>query len=124
MPDQNFWIAGSRLTCPYLTNSAVAVVAENYNSDEIAENERPIIEDKNYTYVNSPSDNDPKRRPYSNHHRHTNVDDPLKGNYLFLDSHVEWVERLTANPDPTPDPLTAQMFPTVPSAPAGAIPCP
>ncbi len=37
----NFWISGSRLTCPWLTNSSVAMVAEYY-SDTI----RPTLEDQ------------------------------------------------------------------------------
>jgi prepilin-type processing-associated H-X9-DG protein len=52
----------------------------------------------------------------------------LAGNYLFMDGHVEWVERLTtANP---PDPLSLAMFPPVPKTPSGFtgpgayVPCP
>src|SRR6266850_2185057 len=29
--DKNLWIAGSRLTCPYLTNTAVVIVGEYYS---------------------------------------------------------------------------------------------
>ena len=107
---KNYWIAGSRLTCPWLTNSAVAVVGEEYY--QVALN--PIIESADGNYISSPSKS---ARPSSNHMK----GNPLAGNYLFLDGHVECVQGLTADPA---DPLAARMFPNVnPNAPT-PIPCP
>jgi prepilin-type N-terminal cleavage/methylation domain-containing protein/prepilin-type processing-associated H-X9-DG protein len=125
---QNFWIAGSRLTCPWLTNSSVAVVAEYY-SDSIL----PTLEDNgtispfvtsSYESWNGTS----QVPPWS---KHVNDTTHLKGNYLFLDGHVEFVNQLIgsgAGSYPTGDPLAAAMFPQPPIAPQGAptpyIPCP
>ena len=97
------WIAGSRLTCPYLTNSSVAVVGEFYLNTYA---DGPFIENNQHAYIQSPSDN---FAPGSKHDK----SNPLSGNYLFLDGHVEWVE----HPENRPE-----MFPQVPGAPSP--PCP
>lgn len=102
-PDNDFWIAGSRLTCPWLTNTQVAVVGEYYNVPW--EPNPPLIEKADANYILSPSRS---KHPGSNHVR----GNPLAGNFLFLDGHVEWVERLTTS---TTDPLAAQMFPNKPT---------
>ena len=94
-PDTQFWIAGSRLTCPWLTNSSVAVVAEYYGLD----GHNPIIESAVDNYIRSPS---LSIRPNSSHM----AGNPSAGNYLFLDGHVEWVEQPQNRPE---------MFPTKPT---------
>lgn len=126
----NFWIAGSRLTCPWLTNSSVAIVAEYY-SDTI----NPTIEDQGTIspFVTSSYDYNPNSPgqsggfpPWSKHVAKS----PLQGNYLFMDGHVEFVNSLVGGPGsyPTSDPRGAQMFPQVPGTPNGApnpyVPCP
>ena len=122
----NYWIAGSRLTCPWLTNSSVAIVAEYY-SDSIL----PTLEDQgtispfvtsSYETYSRPS----QIPPWS---KHVNDATHSKGNYLFLDGHVQFVNQLLApgGSYPTSDPLAAQMFPAVPAppgAPTPYIPCP
>lgn len=121
---QNYWIAGSRLTCPWLTNSSVAIVAEYY-SDSIL----PTLEDNgtispfvtsSYETYGPPS----QVPPWSKHVTKS----PLQGNYLFLDGHVEFVNSLLG-PGSAPNDLRAnQMFPPVPQTPNGAptpyVPCP
>jgi len=126
------WIGGSRLTCPYLTNSQVAVVAEYYVSS-YTNGVGPTLQDNgaislgNFLspYVTSSYDygQGSGAPPLS---RHGN--NPLKGNYLFLDGHVEFVSSLrgsgTYGPAPS-DPLATQMFPEPPqNLPAGVVPCP
>jgi prepilin-type N-terminal cleavage/methylation domain-containing protein/prepilin-type processing-associated H-X9-DG protein len=123
---QNYWIAGSRVTCPWLTNSQVAVVAEYY-SDNI----QPTIEDNGTIspFVTSSYDtySPPNGIPPSS--KHVNDSTHLKGNYLFLDGHVEFVNGLRApGGSPGSDPLADKMFPAVPGTPNGApspfVPCP
>jgi prepilin-type N-terminal cleavage/methylation domain-containing protein/prepilin-type processing-associated H-X9-DG protein len=111
-PDNNNWIAGSRLTCPLLTNTSVAVVGEFF-SDSI----QPVIENTANAFIASPADG-PNFQPYSKH-KASNV---LAGNYLFLDGHVEWFEN--GVPTSAGDPTMLAMFPPVPGPPAAAIPCP
>ncbi|MGD0650820.1 MAG: type II secretion system protein [Verrucomicrobiia bacterium] len=105
-PDTEFWIAGSRLTCPWLTNSSVAVVGEYYQVEGV----NPIIESDGGNYIRSPS---ASIRPSSKHVS----GNPVAGNYLFLDGHVEWVER------PDFEPKRSEMFPNRP-VPAGQVACP
>jgi prepilin-type N-terminal cleavage/methylation domain-containing protein/prepilin-type processing-associated H-X9-DG protein len=129
---QNFWIAGSRLTCPWLTNSQVAVVAECYYSDPSTP--PPTLED-NETPVASPfvtssyesRNGTTQVPPWS---KHVNDVTHVKGNYLFLDGHVEFVNGLIGSGVTFPhDPLANQMFPALP-APTGQtlptpyVPCP
>ena len=98
------WIAGSRLTCPYLTNSSVAIVGELYSPTSL-----PIFEGiANYTLIKSPSDSNPYVTPSSMHDKSS----PLAGNYLFLDGHIEWVQGLTSTW--TAGSREDQMFPQVP----------
>jgi prepilin-type N-terminal cleavage/methylation domain-containing protein/prepilin-type processing-associated H-X9-DG protein len=124
----NFWIAGSRLTCPWLTNSQVAVVAEYY-SDTI----RPTMEDggtissfvtSSYDYYPGNNQNQATLPPLSKHLNKS----PLTGNYLFLDGHVEYVNSLIGSPAaPNNDLRANQMFPAVPApptAPSPFVPCP
>ncbi len=123
---QNYWIAGSRLTCAWLTNSAVAIVAEYY-SDNI----HPTLEDNGTIspFVTSSLDTygGPGGTSFPPSSRHVNDSAHLKGNYLFMDGHVEFVNGLTgpgAYPNPN-DPLAMAMFPQVPSSiPPGTVPCP
>ncbi len=115
-PDLNFWIAGSRLTCPYLTNTSVAVVGEYY-SDAVPIH--PVIENVNTAcpYITSPADSSPNYQPHSNHQS----SNPVAGNYLFLDGHVELVGRFTSS-TPANDPNLLQMFPPPPNL--NTISCP
>jgi prepilin-type N-terminal cleavage/methylation domain-containing protein/prepilin-type processing-associated H-X9-DG protein len=83
-PDTDFWIAGSRLTCPYLTNTEVAVVVEYYNGPD-----NTLIETPDGNWIRGPSW---PKRPNSKHLSSS----PMAGNYLFLDGHVEWLERLSS----------------------------
>jgi prepilin-type processing-associated H-X9-DG protein len=74
-------------------------------------------------YMTGPSDPSAALQPHS---KHLNGN-PAAGNYLFLDGHVEWLEKVKASMSPT-DPLVLEMFPPVPPTPSGAptpyIPCP
>jgi prepilin-type N-terminal cleavage/methylation domain-containing protein/prepilin-type processing-associated H-X9-DG protein len=106
------WIAGSRLTCPYLTNTQVAIVGEYYAPDR-SPAILPIFEDNNAAFMKRPSSPVP---PLSKHQNGA----PLQGNYLFLDGHVEWVQKLNTT-DPN-DPLAQEMFPDKPTG--GGIPDP
>jgi len=120
----DLWIAGSRLTCPYLTNSAVVIVGELY-SDTIMTImqtlEKGVDGVGTVGFITSPSD------PYvmgSSHYppssKHENSD-VLAGNFLFLDGHVEWLQGLSStwNAGSRED----QMFPQNPTG-AGTQPCP
>ena len=118
-PDSTYWIAGSRLTCPYLTNSSVVVVGE-FISDSVPI--QPIVESINAkAYMASPADA-PGFQPHSKH----KAANTLAGNYLFLDGHVEWFEN--GVPNTAGDPTMLAMFPPVPKVPGGATfttpPCP
>jgi prepilin-type N-terminal cleavage/methylation domain-containing protein/prepilin-type processing-associated H-X9-DG protein len=118
-PDATYWIAGSRVTCPYLTNSSVAVVGE-FLSDS-APTIQPAIESTGGSaYMTGPFDSNPAFQPHSKHVS----SNPMAGNYLFLDGHAEWNEKFTAafaaaNPN---DPTLNAMFPAPPVP--GAISCP
>jgi prepilin-type N-terminal cleavage/methylation domain-containing protein/prepilin-type processing-associated H-X9-DG protein len=112
-PQGNFWIAGSRLTCPYLTNSSVVIVGE-FISD--SPSIQPVIENTAYSFIASPADG-PNFQPYSKH-KAANV---LSANYLFLDGHVEWFENGVST-DPNDATLKA-MFPPVPQG-VPIPPCP
>ena len=119
-PDANDWIAGSRLTCSYLTNSVTAVVGE-FLSD--SPSIQPIIESlQGSTYMTGPSDPNSAYQPHSKHV----PSNPTAGNYLFLDGHAEWIDKFSSGMTATPD-MTA-MFPPVPNTPVGApspwFPCP
>ena len=112
-------------TCPWLTNSSVAVVAEYY-SDNI----QPFLEDQGTIspFVTSSLDSyngQFKIPPWS---KHVNDATHLKGNYLFLDGHVEFVNGLMGvgtYGQPAFDPLANQMFPEPPpNLPSGVVPCP
>ena len=124
---QNYWIGGSRLTCPWLTNSSVAVVAEYYS-----DNVKPFVEDQGTIspFVTSSLVNFNGTTQVPPWSKHVNDSTHLKGNYLFLDGHVEFVNGLIGpgsyGPPPS-DPLAAQMFPAVPvasGAPTPYTPCP
>jgi prepilin-type N-terminal cleavage/methylation domain-containing protein/prepilin-type processing-associated H-X9-DG protein len=104
-PDNNFWIAGSRLTCPWLTNTSVAVVGE-FVSDSVPI--QPVIENVANAYIASPADG-PNFQPWSKH-KTSNV---LAGNYLYLDGHVEWLEN--GIPTVATDPNLKAMFPPPPN---------
>jgi prepilin-type N-terminal cleavage/methylation domain-containing protein/prepilin-type processing-associated H-X9-DG protein len=127
----NFWIAGSRLTCPYLTNSSVAIVTEFYSADysifhnfeDTSSAFQPYVT-SSYAYnANSRLQNN---NPPLSMHVHSS---PLKGNYLFLDGHVEFVNSLVAganyDTDRQNNQLAPKMFPQVPpTLPLGTVPCP
>ncbi|MGA2222682.1 MAG: type II secretion system protein [Verrucomicrobiia bacterium] len=83
-PDTDFWIAGSRLTCPWLTNTQVAVVVEYYNGPDTT-----IIESADGNWIRGPS---MAKRPNSKHSSAS----PMAGNFLFLDGHVEWLDGLSS----------------------------
>jgi len=118
----NYWIGGSRLTCTYLTNTATAVVGE-FLSPSIGilpTVQQTNVDQNTKAYMTSPAD------PTANQPHSLHVpSNPVAGNYLFLDGHVEWVEKLTPNMSPS-DPTMLAMFPPVPSPlpPGYTIPCP
>jgi prepilin-type N-terminal cleavage/methylation domain-containing protein/prepilin-type processing-associated H-X9-DG protein len=119
-PPGNYWIGGSRLTCPYLTNTATAIVGELLSAPLPSVQQGGIEQNPN-PYITSPSDGQSSFVPSSLHV----PSNPLAGNYLFMDGHVQWVETLTTS---ATDPLAMAMFPKVPgppTIPAGiTIPCP
>ena len=104
-PVGNCWIAGSRLTCPLLTNSSVAVVGE-FLSDSVPI--QPIIESSGgFDHIASPAD----AALYQPHSKHKAAN-TLAGNYLFLDNHVEWFENGVSTT--ATDPGMLAMFPPPP----------
>jgi prepilin-type N-terminal cleavage/methylation domain-containing protein/prepilin-type processing-associated H-X9-DG protein len=123
--DGNYWIGGSRLTCPYLTNTAVAIVGEFVSdADAIAPTVQQTDLDQNgFPYITSPDSS--QNRVLQPHSKHVSSN-PAAGNYLFLDGHVEWNERLKLDMSRT-DPSVLEMFPPVPlgfNASSGPPPCP
>ncbi|HLY27164.1 MAG TPA: DUF1559 domain-containing protein [Aggregatilineales bacterium] len=123
----NYWIGGSRLTCPYLTNTAVAIVGEFLSDSSPAIQptvQQSGVDQNSFPFMTSPSPSDTAR--YQPHSKHMNSN-PFAGNYLFLDGHVEWVEKINGSTSAT-DSLLLSMFPPVPTAPPGVptpfIPCP
>ena len=131
-PNQNYWIAGSRLTCPYLTNSSVAIVGEYY-SDAITPNIAPTMEDNGTLtgFITSSSDTYAPPAGVNPLAKHVSggaisgtpdsYNSYFQANYLFMDGHVEWVNKLTGKPT---DPTAAEMFPTVPTGFSTTPPCP
>ncbi|MGD1020529.1 MAG: type II secretion system protein [Verrucomicrobiia bacterium] len=115
----NYWIAGSRVTCPYLTNTATAIVGEFVspppNTPPTVQQGGMSDQNQGHAYMTSPSDGTAGLRPYSLHVG----GNPLAGNYLFMDGHVEWVQSLTTS---STDPLSLAMFPPVPTG--LTVPCP
>jgi prepilin-type N-terminal cleavage/methylation domain-containing protein/prepilin-type processing-associated H-X9-DG protein len=101
---KTFWIHGSRLTCPYLTNlSEIVVVAEMAQSLADLDCSGPA-----YTGFCSPFIGNASFQVHSPHV----IGQPAKGNYLFLDGHVSWVESPTANMFPnSPTSGTTQACP-------------
>jgi prepilin-type N-terminal cleavage/methylation domain-containing protein/prepilin-type processing-associated H-X9-DG protein len=125
----NYWIGGSRLTCPWLTNTSTVIVGEFLSTpDNILPTVQQTGFDQNLgtAYMTSPADGNATLRPHSLHVP-TN---PVAANYLFMDGHVEWVEKLGVDTGATQasDPLLYAMFPPVPAPPwipAGiVVPCP
>jgi prepilin-type N-terminal cleavage/methylation domain-containing protein/prepilin-type processing-associated H-X9-DG protein len=116
-PTKNNWIAGSRLTCPALTNSSVAIVGEYY-SDTVL----PSFQNVGYGYgiIRSPWDSPLTATTFPPNSKHK-ANAPLAGNYLFLDGHVEWIEKLTTAA-PLNNPLALEMFPPPPDP--NAFSCP
>lgn len=121
----NYWIGGSRLTCPYLTNTATAIVGEFFSdSVPISPTVQQNGNDQNLgtAYMTSPADGSAALQPHSKHVS----SNPMAGNYLFLDGHVEWNEKF--NVSNQSDPNIPVMFPPVPTMPLGApspfVPCP
>jgi prepilin-type N-terminal cleavage/methylation domain-containing protein/prepilin-type processing-associated H-X9-DG protein len=127
------WIAGSRLTCPYLTNTSVAIIGEYYTDNWAGKSVLPVLGDDAapqlvyITGLNSsglpltgPGGSAP---PLSRHQRGTAW--TYQGNFLFMDGHVEWVE------NPTLVPKCTDMFPSIkdlrtanPSLPTTSPVCP
>ena len=113
----NYWIGGSRLTCPYLTNTALAIVGE-FVSDSVPIQpyvQQTGIDQNSFPYMTSPADSSAALQPHSKHVS----GNPAAGNYLFLDGHVEWIERLTLGmtskgPDDLNYALMLAMFPPPP----------
>jgi prepilin-type processing-associated H-X9-DG protein/prepilin-type N-terminal cleavage/methylation domain-containing protein len=110
VPDNNYWIAGSRLTCPWLTNSSVAIVGEIY-----AANSQVLVTNQNafamIPFITSPSATASATfNPPGARHDKSNA---LSGNYLFVDGHVEWVGNPTIRPEmfPTPPNLASPSCP-------------
>jgi len=114
----NYWIGGSRLTCPYLTNTDVAIVAEFVSASVL-----PTIESLSPSWLTSPVDGNVAVQPQSKHI----PNNPMAGNYLFVDGRVEWNETLKNAVSPV-GPIMTAMFPPVPVTPPGApspyVPCP
>ena len=93
----NFWIAGSRLTCPYLTNSSdIAMVTERYDSSA-------ILGASGTHYYRGPSD-------VTSAHVKKNF---WNCNYLFMDFHNAWIISTSS---------TNNMFPKAPASPNPACP--
>ena len=119
----NYWIGGSRLTCPYLTNTAVAIIGEFF-SDSV-----PILptvqqngsdQNSSTAFMTSPADSNVALQPHSKHV----PSNPMAGNYLFLDGHAEWIERINSGTYAIDKNTVDAMFPPVPSSPAPLVPCP
>jgi prepilin-type N-terminal cleavage/methylation domain-containing protein/prepilin-type processing-associated H-X9-DG protein len=113
----NFWIGGSRLTCPYLTNTDVAIIAEFVSATVL-----PTIEGNPNPFMTSPVDGNVVYQPQSKH----SANNPMAGNYLFVDGHVEWNETLKNAVSPV-GPLIQVMFPSPPATwtpPGPILPCP
>jgi prepilin-type N-terminal cleavage/methylation domain-containing protein len=118
--NNDFWIAGSRLTCTWLTNTEVAVVAEYYT--DASETPAILPTMKSYTgweYVTGPNSLIPSplsgapRPPKSKHEGNA----PMAGNYLFMDAHVEFIERPETRPEMWPKQPTGPGVPTPPLCP-------
>jgi prepilin-type processing-associated H-X9-DG protein len=97
------------LTCTWLTNTEVALVAEYYNPDIPGNPILPNMASQggfnaDKVYVRGPTSwiSSPDSRPPLAKHD----DDKARGNYLFMDAHVEYIER--------PD-TRLQMFPKQPT---------
>ncbi len=76
----NYWIQGSRLTCPYLTNfTDIAVVTEKFGAGDVVG--ASAVAGPNY-YYSVPSD------VTSAHVKKINL---WNCNYLYMDFHVAWV---------------------------------
>jgi len=118
----NYWIGGSRLTCPYLTNTAVAIVGEFFSdSVPIGPTVQQNGNDQNsYAYMTSPADTLPTLQPHSKHV----PSNPMAGNYLFLDGHVEWIERINTSTFSVDPNTVLAMFPPVPTGFTTTPPCP
>ncbi len=119
-PPGNYWIAGSRLTCPYLANSAVAIVGE-FVSDSVPI--APTVQDtgndhNSYPYMTSPADGQATLQPHSKHV----PANPMAGNYLFVDGHAEWNEKINANTFSTDPATVTNMFPAPPNPSAPSCP--
>jgi prepilin-type N-terminal cleavage/methylation domain-containing protein/prepilin-type processing-associated H-X9-DG protein len=113
----NYWIGGSRLTCPYLTNTATVIVGE-FLSAPLPSVQQSGIDQNPNAYITSPADGNSNLLPRSLHM----TSNPFAANYLFMDGHVEWVQALTTSKT---DPLSLAMFPPVPSPlPTSGVPCP
>ena len=104
-PTQNdYWIAGSRLTCPWLTNTEVVLVSEYYTDTILPTmkyDELPVV-----SYMTGPGNliTPAAGQPQAPWSKHDGVS--MKGNYLFMDTHVEYIERPESR---------KEMWPTQPS---------
>ena len=111
-PDNNYWIAGSRLTCPWLTNSQVAVVGEIYATNSqlfVTGNAVGLV-----PFITSPADSATSTyNPPSSKHEKSSA---LAGNFLFFDGHVEWVQ----NPENAQK--QSEMFPAPPAPSTASCP--
>ena len=90
----NYWIGGSRLTCPYLTNTATAIVGEFFSDTvPIGPTVQQNGNDQNLStsYMTSPGDGSANLQPHS---KHVSAN-PNAGNFLFLDGHVEWNDKFS-----------------------------
>jgi prepilin-type N-terminal cleavage/methylation domain-containing protein/prepilin-type processing-associated H-X9-DG protein len=121
----NYWIGGSRLTCMWLTNTATAIVGELFSPSAsiLPTVQQTNVDQNTKAYMTSPADANAVLQPHSLHIS----SNPTAGNYLFMDGHVEWVEKLKpaiSSSDPA-YPLMLAMFPPVPQLPSGVVvPCP
>jgi len=113
-PDSHYWISGSRLTCPHLTNSAVAIVGELYgkipnSSITVAQNFEDVV---TVPYITCPSSS--ASTTYNPPNAMHDKSQALAGNYLFVDGHVEWVQGLSTEWEESS--REDVMFPRIPSA--------
>jgi prepilin-type N-terminal cleavage/methylation domain-containing protein/prepilin-type processing-associated H-X9-DG protein len=119
LANNDFWIAGSRLTCPWLTNSVVALVGEEYD-DTVNPNIAPTIQSAGYEVMTGPttgpasiSGNSGNFPPHASHESKS----PMSSNFLFMDGHVEWVDHPENHPEMFPKLLTGSWNPPLPSPP-------
>lgn len=110
--EARYWIHGTRITCSYITNASDVVIVAEKTGYGSGASTPGVFATTTGEYCNrNPG------RITSPHEKIPNIDPPtqLRGNYLFLDGHVAWV-------DSPPD----TMFPSNPfgTGAGSTAPCP